>query len=207
MRDTKPQELIGEYHASSIMMSNGIIIAKPNADRKGTDLLGFLEIDDHVKFCRIQCKFRTLRKKKTQIKILPDYISNAFVLTLTFPFQSSLLSVVFLKKDILAWNDSTLSVCLDDVDKLRDKYLLESRIEEIKRIIRESNAAEEIAHIWKFQPSKYVYEDDKTKIRIESGNTILTQKSTEVESVAPPPVGNAEESDYDSETSIWSTKK
>ena len=79
--DTKRLENIGETFIVSRLLDENILVAKPFFDRLGTDLIGFTSIDDKARFCRIQCKYREL-KKSTSVQVDSNYVVGAFVLFL-----------------------------------------------------------------------------------------------------------------------------
>tara|TARA_R110001592_G_scaffold7032_3_gene39521 strand:+ start:66022 stop:66480 length:459 start_codon:yes stop_codon:yes gene_type:complete len=54
--DTSTLENIAEDYISHRLQRSGMLVAKPKNDRLGTDLLVFDEINDGVKFCRVQAK-------------------------------------------------------------------------------------------------------------------------------------------------------
>ena len=58
--DTKQMEETAENYISSKLQQADILVAKPKFDLNGTDLLAFTNMVDGVKFCRIQCKGRSL---------------------------------------------------------------------------------------------------------------------------------------------------
>ena len=79
--DTAKTEHIAEDLIAHELQKSGILVAKPKFDREGADLLAFLEIADGVKFCRIQCKGRTIiDSKKSNIRIPQSYVSPSFII-------------------------------------------------------------------------------------------------------------------------------
>lgn len=97
--DTKHLEQIGETFIVSSLLDAGILVAKPFFDRLGTDLVGFSSIDDKAKFCRIQCKYREL-KKSTSVEIDSKYIVGAFILFLYIKASDKRHFYCLLPKDI-----------------------------------------------------------------------------------------------------------
>ena len=78
--DTAHLENTAEDYISSILQRGSLFIAKPKFDKRGADLIALLEVDDGAKFCRIQCKGRTLIKNKhSTITILKEYVQGAFI--------------------------------------------------------------------------------------------------------------------------------
>ncbi len=97
--DTKLLEQIGETFIISSLLDQSILVAKPHFDQLGTDLIGFTSIDDKAKFCRIQCKYRELRKT-TPIQIDSNYVVGAFVLFLYIKADGKKHFYCLLPKDI-----------------------------------------------------------------------------------------------------------
>lgn len=81
--DTSTLENIAEDYISHRLQRCGMLVAKPKNDRLGTDLMVFDEINDGVKFCRVQAKGRSFASSgKTNVRIPIDYVTNGFVLFL-----------------------------------------------------------------------------------------------------------------------------
>ena len=81
--DTTKLEYTAEDLIAHVLQRSGLLVAKPKFDREGADLLAFAELADGVKFCRIQCKGRTIINSiSTNIKIPKSYVSPSFVLFL-----------------------------------------------------------------------------------------------------------------------------
>jgi hypothetical protein len=97
--DTKHLEQIGETFISHKLLYANILVAKPLFDRLGADLIGFTSIDDKARFCRIQCKYREI-KKTTSVKIHSKYVVGAFVTFLYIRYDSKKYLYCFLPKDI-----------------------------------------------------------------------------------------------------------
>lgn len=77
--DTRRLEQIGETLVTCSLLEAGILPTKPFFDHLGADLIGFTSVDDRGRFCRIQCKYRTLNKR-TSISIDASHVVGAFVL-------------------------------------------------------------------------------------------------------------------------------
>jgi len=76
-----------EYTAEDLIAHKlqraGILVAKPRFDREGADLLAMLGVGDGAKFCRIQCKGRSLLRSSTSnIDVKSDYVTDGLVLFL-----------------------------------------------------------------------------------------------------------------------------
>ena len=105
--DTTKIEYTAEDLISHKLQRSGILVAKPKFDREGTDLLAFKEMADEVKFCRIQCKGRTLSttSKYTEIKIPMSYLSPGFIVFLYIENDDKLENCLycFFHADIEQW--------------------------------------------------------------------------------------------------------
>ncbi|UUZ73389.1 hypothetical protein LP415_09110 [Polaromonas sp. P1(28)-8] len=75
-----------EYTAEDLIAHKlqraNILVAKPKFDQDGADLLALLHVKDNAKFCRIQCKGRSLGKYGASVEIPTKYVSDGFVLFL-----------------------------------------------------------------------------------------------------------------------------
>lgn len=81
--DTAIMEYTAEDLIAHKLQRAGILVAKPKFDQDGADLLALLDVKDNAKFCRIQCKGRSLASsKRTNVKIPNIYASDGFVLFL-----------------------------------------------------------------------------------------------------------------------------
>lgn len=132
--DTSILENIAEDKISFELQKYDLLVAKPKSDRSGTDLLVFAEIADGVKFCRIQCKGRSLEySARSFIDIRKDYVTDGFLffLYIYFSYNSEEL-YVFLPTDIRQWRVKN------------DKYILE---------LSRSNAVEKFK-FYSFSPNK-----------------------------------------------------
>jgi len=77
--DTTHLEYTAEDLIAHKLQRSGLLVAKPKFDRDGADLIALLEVADGAKFCRIQCKGRSLKNSKnSNVKILADYVSGSF---------------------------------------------------------------------------------------------------------------------------------
>lgn len=77
--DTTHLEYTAEDLISHKLQRGGLLVAKPKFDRDGTDLIALMEVADGAKFCRIQCKGRTLAgNKSSNVEIPEEYVKGAF---------------------------------------------------------------------------------------------------------------------------------
>ncbi len=97
--DTKRLEQIGESFIVHKLLDEHILVTKPLFEQLGADLIGFTSIDDKARFCRIQCKYREL-KKATPVKIDSKYVVGAFILFLYIKFDGKRHYYCLLPKDI-----------------------------------------------------------------------------------------------------------
>jgi len=97
--DTKYLEKIGESFITHILLEAGILVAKPLFDQLGSDLIGFTSVDDSARFCRIQCKYREV-KKTTCVEIDKEYVTGAFILFVYVKVQQERHLFCFLPEDI-----------------------------------------------------------------------------------------------------------
>jgi hypothetical protein len=80
---TSSLEHIAEDLISHVLQRHKVLVAKPKFDHNGADLLALLDVEDGAKFCRIQCKGRSLVKtKKSHITIPTDYVTDGLVVVL-----------------------------------------------------------------------------------------------------------------------------
>lgn len=104
-KDTKILELVAEHFVSHTLGRHDILCAKPYFDQMGTDLLGIKQFPDTAKFCRIQCKGRTVTDKRNHIDIHIEYVASDFVVFLFVEdgrFEDSNL-YCFFHDEIRAW--------------------------------------------------------------------------------------------------------
>ena len=99
-----PLEEIAEARITSELHRAGFLVAKPKPDKMGTDLLAFVEMTDGVKFCRIQCKGRSVANSGSSLEIAKDYVSEAFIVILYIENQPDGELYCFFQSDIEQWN-------------------------------------------------------------------------------------------------------
>jgi len=81
--DTTLMEYTAEDLIAHNLQRSGILVAKPRFDQEGADLLAFLQVKDGAKFCRIQCKGRSLLQSTTaHVEVPKKYVTGGFVLFL-----------------------------------------------------------------------------------------------------------------------------
>lgn len=106
--DTTHLEYVAEDLISHKLQQAGLLVAKPKFDKEGTDLLAFAEMSDGVKFCRIQCKGRTIKKSSSNIKIPEEYVTCGFVVFLYVEANNNESDLFcFIESDIKTWNKNS----------------------------------------------------------------------------------------------------
>ncbi|MEJ0039353.1 MAG: hypothetical protein WDO68_25425 [Gammaproteobacteria bacterium] len=109
-----------EYTAEDLVSHRlqrvGVLVAKPKFDQLGTDLIGLVGVTDNAKFCRIQCKGRSLLNSPTaRVEIPRGYASDAFVAFLYVdtgnPTETHLFC--FTGDDIRKWKGDAENYCLN----------------------------------------------------------------------------------------------
>ena len=141
--DTSVLENIAESKIAHELQKNGILVAKPFFDQNGTDLLAFMNMDDGVKFCRIQSKGRCVPKgKNNHIEIPKSYVSHGFIVLLYLDFGDNTDELyMFLSSDIETWtinkkNEYVLSVTNSNVKSKLNNYVFNaSKVTLIKTLI------------------------------------------------------------------------
>jgi len=114
--DTSRQAYVAEDLIAHRLQQSGLLVAKPKFDQLGTDLLVFKAIGDGVKFCRIQCKGRSVANANANVKIPVQYVTNGFIVFLYVEadaFNGELYC--FLANDVRSWkrnskNEFTLHI-------------------------------------------------------------------------------------------------
>jgi hypothetical protein len=160
--DTTHMACIAEDLISHKLQHSGLIVAKPKFDRDGADLLAFMTVDNGAKFCRIQCKGRSLIKSNASVDVFESYVTDGFILFLFVNDgdESSSNLFCFLPNDIKGkWKLIKskgsrrtlyrLSFSKSSFNNTKKKgnlieYLFsDQKIEEIKNIITQSDVKEE----------------------------------------------------------------
>lgn len=136
--DTTKIEYTAEDLISHRLQRSGILVAKPKFDREGTDLLAFIEMNNGVKLCRIQCKGRTLlNSKNSHIEIKKEYVTEAFIVFLYVEegiFNESNL-YCFFSTDIEQWHSTNGNYVLNIPKSFKSKLkFYEFNISKVKLI-------------------------------------------------------------------------
>jgi hypothetical protein len=81
--DTTVMEYTAEDLIAHKLQRRRILVAKPKFDREGADLLALLGVSDGAKFCRIQCKGRSLvGSSGSSVEVPKKYVTDGFILFL-----------------------------------------------------------------------------------------------------------------------------
>ena len=138
---TKHLENLAEEFASYNLARAGLLIAKPKFDLAGADLLAFLEMGDGVKFCRIQCKGRSLANSNSHITVPKAYVSPGFILFLYLDNLKKQTLYCFIESDIKQWRPTSrgeyrLTLNRNNISAKLERYRFdETKVRLIKTII------------------------------------------------------------------------
>jgi hypothetical protein len=149
--DTSQLEHQAEDFISSYLNRLGLLIAKPKFDVLGTDLLAFSEMNDGVKFCRIQCKGRSFsNSKNSNISIPHSYVTDGFVVFLYVDAPSVGPQLyTFFPNEIKQWpqnkkNEFVLTFSLSNFEsKLAAYKVTELKVKAFKLFIENANVSGE----------------------------------------------------------------
>jgi len=221
-----------EYTAEDLIAHKlqraGLLIAKPKFDREGTDLIALMEVKDGAKFCRIQCKGRSLiNSKSSSVKIPKKYTTDSFVVFLYIDDGdvNNTHLFTFFVEDIKTWELKKEDEYILNFTKVNFQTILENNIfssgtaDKIKLIIGRANIKAELnlilpslqmqAHAYTSKNKNIIYEDANKEVRTEKNkfgrfDIIIKDKHFDVESIGAQCPGNPEEYNYDPTTDTWS---
>jgi len=166
--DTTHIACTAENLISYKLQHSGLLVAKPKFDRDGADLLVFMGVGEGTKFCRVQCKGRSLLKSNSSnVEVFKSYVTNAFILLLFVDDgnESKLNLFCFFSDDIQknwklkTYNDSSkdfyrlsfsksVFTNMDKKGNLIDYTLNEHKIERIKDVIKQSDTKYELKQLF-----------------------------------------------------------
>ena len=153
MADTSHLAHIAEDLITHHLQRSGLLVAKPKNDRLGTDLLVFDQIADGVKFCRVQCKGRTVSRRGAKITIPEQHVTAGYLLLayLTTGADEGCL-YLFLPTVVQTWPKSakgvyTLNVGRDYESKLKPWKFGPHHVQQIKHIIQQAEAVGEFKFV------------------------------------------------------------
>jgi len=160
--DTTKLAYVAEDLIAHKLQNGGILVAKPKFDQLGADLLGFIEVGDDAKLCRIQCKGRSLRSSRTNITIPAGYATPAFIVFLRVEADDDHEQLYcFFESDIRTWlkngkGDYRLSLAKSTyVKALEGNRFGPDKVEKIKQIMKRSNVAVEIRQLRGFASMRF----------------------------------------------------
>jgi len=155
--DTTYLEYTAEDLIAHKLQRGGLLVAKPKFDRDGTDLIALMEVADGAKFCRIQCKGRSLISSvNSNVEIPKEYIQGAFLVFLYIDVGDNDPHIFcFAKEEIeVNWNLKTNKRHKENYhlnfskttfrEKLSAYRFTTDRIDQIKEIIGKSVSKKEI---------------------------------------------------------------
>ncbi len=223
-----------EYTAEDLIAHKlqraGILISKPKFDREGADLIALMEVKDGAKFCRIQCKGRSLIKSESSsIKIPQKYVSDSFVIFLYIDDgnEESTHLFTFFADDIINWNlndknEYVLSFRKTNFEKqFIDNTFSQKSVEKIKKIIENANVTREIRIVMpyivegfatgKIQGNGIIYRDASKEVRVEQSTvglyqTIIKNRQTGMETGGSSCPGDPKDFEYNPHTDVWVAK-
>jgi hypothetical protein len=150
--DTIQLEKEAENYISSILSFHKLLVAKPQFDKLGADLLCFAEFNDSSKFFRIQCKGRSLlNTNRNRIDVYKEYNSPTFalILYLKYPNQNEGKETIelfcFFHDEINNWKDTNKKYYLElnpqkFLEKNKSSLLTRDKMNELwERIQRFNN--------------------------------------------------------------------
>ncbi|WP_201294548.1 hypothetical protein [Colwellia sp. 20A7] len=153
--DTSQLEHEAEDYISSYLNRRSLLIAKPKFDVLGTDLLAFSEMNDGVKFCRIQCKGRSLlNSDNSNVHIPLNYVSDGFIVFLYIdaPLVEPQL-YVFFPQEVKNWklnkkNDFVLTFSRNNFEsKLSPYKVSDLKVKALKLFIENANVSGEFKNL------------------------------------------------------------
>lgn len=225
--DTTHMEYTAEDLIAHKLQRAGLLIAKPKFDREGTDLIALMEVKDGAKFCRIQCKGRSLiNSKSSSVKIPKKYTTDSFIVFLYIDDGdvNSTHLFTFFVEDIKTWKLKKEDEYILNFTKanfqtiLKDKIYSSDTIDKIKFRISRANIKAEVniilpffqmqAYAYTSKSKNIIYEDANKEVRIEKNqlgrfDTIIKDKHSDVESIGTQCPGKPEEYNYDPTTDTW----
>lgn len=153
MVDTSHLAHIAEDLITHHLQRSGLLVAKPKNDQLGTDLLVFDQIADGVKFCRVQCKGRTVSKRSTKITIPEQHVTGGYLL-LAYLIEATDEGCLyfFLPTTIKTWpknkkGEYTLNIGRKFKSKLAPWKFSPDHVQQIKLIIQQAVATGEFEFV------------------------------------------------------------
>ncbi len=191
-----------EYTAEDLishkLQRNGILVAKPKFDINGSDLIGFIDFNNSVKFGRIQCKGRTLlpnQKQYAKIYIPSEYVYDAFFVFIYFDVGIDNTDLYLFTADQIkqSWKINSkkeyyLNIRHAQLGKIKEYLFSDLKIENICHIIKSSKSRIEflLVNIVKKQKEeieimKELHYLQKTVLEYENNKLIVEKCTLEIE--------------------------
>ena len=152
--DTSHLEYVAEDLIAHRLQQAGLFVAKPKFDAEGTDLVAFRQMADGVKFCRIQCKGRTLKGRTSNVKIPAAYVTRGFIVFLYVEGDTYTGDLYcFFESEIKTWpldSDSkhTLNLAPGSYKLELARYIFEkSKVDVILDLIKSAETSGEFKHV------------------------------------------------------------
>ena len=153
--DTSQLEHEAEDFIASYLNRHTLLIAKPKFDVLGTDLLAFSQMSDGVKFCRIQCKGRSLANSKaSNISIPCEYVTDGFIVFLYIDTPSpEPFLYMFFPAEVRRWkknkgNNFVLTFSLNKFEsKLASYKVTDLKVKALKLFIENANVSGEFKNL------------------------------------------------------------
>ncbi|MGE4233980.1 MAG: hypothetical protein AB7F43_11680 [Bacteriovoracia bacterium] len=113
-----------EHRVLTELLKIGVLLARPEYDSRGTDLLALSSDEDRAVFLRLQCKGRSTQKKSF-IEIPVGYVSDSFVVFLYTRNKSITNLFCFFRSEIKLWEKT--------VKNKKEYYILPIAIDHAKQ--------------------------------------------------------------------------
>lgn len=216
-----------EYTAEDLishkLQRSGILISKPKFDREGTDLIALMQVKDGTRFCRIQCKGRSLvNSSSSSIKIPKEYVEGAFV---TFLYvddgnENNTHLFAFFVDEMRKWKENNDKYVLNFTKTNFESLLAENRfspetVVRIQNSIKHSNVRKELPFVlppvMEIRGDNIVYQDGSKIVRVEYSedgrlSTIIRDKLTGTEKVGTSCPGEPRDFEYNANLDTWTKK-
>lgn len=162
MIDTSIKEYTAEDFITYTLQRFGIYIAKPKFDVNGTDLFAMLNFSSETgnvfKYCRIQCKYRSLTGKGKNLVSIPEsYVNHDFIVFLYIEDGNFVINRLYcffwedIKSNSSPWKlqdgQFNLSLNIRNFEKDLIKYAFDkTKVEKIRKRIETSFQVIESVH-------------------------------------------------------------
>lgn len=185
-----------------------------------------VEVNDGARFCRVQCKGRSLiNSQSSSINIPTTYVTASFIVFLYIEDSGGMNGTYifcFFNDDITTnWNlnskyEYILSFNKNNfLDKLKPYTFNQEKIIRIKSIIQTTNIQDEFSYFLSPRPSSQdsdiVYKDNIVEVslrknRIGDYETIIRDIPNDIERIGAKCPGNLQNYHYNPSSDIWSLK-